>query len=154
MIIFENAAGSLSENKIGNYLRLDWQDAYPSDESIKVLLEEVLLALQHRQWRKILFHQNGRGTLSVAISAWASIDWLPRAVHAGYYYGAIILSRDLFTRLDTTAVGKEYSRRMHLPIYQYFEHETEAETWLLAAQIPEQAPRAQEREKLPKKNKS
>ena len=50
MIIFENAAGSLSENKTGNYLRLDWQDAYPSNENINVLLEEVLLAaIQHRQ---------------------------------------------------------------------------------------------------------
>ena len=75
-------------------------------------------------------------------------------MHAGYYYGAIILSRDLFTRLDTTAVGKEYSRRMHLPIHQYFEHETEALTWLSEAQIPERAPSPQEREKLPKKNKS
>lgn len=154
MIIFENAAGSLSENKTGNYLRLDWQEGYPSDECIKGLLEEVLLALQHRQWRKILFHQNGRGTLSVAISAWVSIDWLPRAVQAGYYYGAIILSRDMFTRLDTTAVGNEYSRRQPLPVYEYFEQESEAVTWLLAAQIPARALIPQNSKRHTKKDKS
>ncbi|HEX8424946.1 hypothetical protein [Hymenobacter sp.] len=141
MAFFENAAGSLSEHTAEKYLRLDWRDDYLPDERIKELMEQLLLALQHRQWRKILFHQNSRGTLSVAASAWVSVDWLPRAVHAGYYYGAIILSRDMLTRLDTTAVGNDYSRRRHLPVYRFFEQEAEAVDWLLAAQVPNHAPK-------------
>ncbi|MBC8083840.1 MAG: hypothetical protein H7Z21_11565 [Hymenobacter sp.] len=140
MTLFENEAGRLSENAAACYLRLDWQDAHPSDESTRQLLEQLLLALRQRQWHNVLYHQQRRGTLSIAVSAWVALDWLPRAVQAGYHRGAIILSRDMQTRLDTTVIGRQYSSRSTLPVYRFFEHEAEALAWLLAAPAPTPAP--------------
>ncbi|UOG77144.1 hypothetical protein MTX78_11200 [Hymenobacter tibetensis] len=134
MTFYENAAGRIRVNAASFYLHVDWSNNQLPDDSIYELLEQVLLKLQQEQWHKVLFHQHNRGTLSIPVSAWVALDWLPRAVRAGYLYGAFVLSRNMVTRLDTTAAGNDYSKRSPLPVYQYFEQEADAIAWLLDAE--------------------
>ena len=84
----------------------------------------MLLALQHHHWSRVLVNQTGMLAFTPAEQQWVAHDWLPRAVVAGYRYGAVVVSPQALVRLATSFITTSV---MGQPLtYRSFDSETEA----------------------------
>ncbi|MCI1187932.1 hypothetical protein MON38_10920 [Hymenobacter sp. DH14] len=126
-LLFTNAAGQLHEDPAG-FLRATWGSAPRPSAAVQELFERMLLVLQHRQWARILVNQSQMRAFTPEEQRWVAHDWLPRAVVAGYRYGAVVVSPVAMVRLATSFITTSV---MGLPLtYRSFDDEAEAESWL------------------------
>ena len=127
-VLFANAAGQLREHPAG-FLHATWENAPRTSLATRELFERMLLVLQHRRWSRILIDQSQMPAFTPDEQHWVAHDWLPRAVAAGYRYGAVVVSPMALVRLatsfiTTSVVGQPLT-------YRSFDSETEAESWLV-----------------------
>ena len=126
-LLFTNEAGQLYEDPAG-FLRTYWGSTPRAQNSTQALFERMLLALQHHHWSRVLVNQTGMLAFTPAEQQWIAHDWLPRAVAAGYRYGAVVVSPQALVRLATSFITTSV---MGQPLtYRSFDSETEAAEWL------------------------
>ncbi|RTQ48542.1 hypothetical protein EJV47_16350 [Hymenobacter gummosus] len=125
---FENAAARLSEDAAG-FVHLYWKAAPRTFGDTQVVFTHLAEVLRRRGWGRVLINQQVMLPFSVEEQRWIAEQWLPRAVQeAGYRFGAVVVARDVLTRLATAYVTTHVQG---LPlVYRSFETEAEAEAWL------------------------
>jgi hypothetical protein len=129
-LYFENAAGRLLEDADG-FLRVYWKAGPRAAGEAQALFTHMAAALRRRGWGRVLINQLVMEPFSVEEQQWVARQWLPGAVQeAGYRFGAVVVGRNVLTRLATAYVTTHVQG---LPlVYRSFESEAEAETWLRA----------------------
>lgn len=132
MLIFQNAAAHLTLHPAQAYVNLNWQAGELPEEAVQHAFDQVLVVLKAQGWQKVLIEQYQKEAFSVELQVWIELDWRPRAVQAGYRYGAIVHSRDLLARMATMESILPYAEPW--PVYRFCNTEAEAQTWL--AQFP------------------
>lgn len=126
-LLFSNAAGQLREDHAG-FLRTDWAAGPRGTGTAQELFEHMLLLVRQRGWSRILINQTRMVAFTPPEQQWAAQEWLPRAVAAGYRYGAVVVSPLAMVRLATSFVTTSVLGR---PLtYRSFDSEAEAEQWL------------------------
>ncbi|WP_045689442.1 hypothetical protein [Hymenobacter sp. AT01-02] len=126
---FENPAGRIRIDPAG-FVRADWNKEGWDIASLQALFQHMHLAMQRTGWGKMLVNQSVMRAFSPAEQQWISQTWLPSAVQqAGYRYGAVVVSSNVFTRLATAYITTSVQG---LPlVYSSFSDEGSAVTWLL-----------------------
>ncbi|MDF7815717.1 hypothetical protein [Hymenobacter sp. YC55] len=132
MLFFQNAAAQLTLHSRPAYVRLSWHAGPLPETAVQHALDQVLVALQVQGWQKVLIEQASKEVFSVELQVWIELDWRPRAVQAGYRYGAFVQGRDLLARMATMESILPYAAPW--PVYQLCTSEAEAQAWL--AQFP------------------
>lgn len=127
---FTNAAGFLSPDAAG-FLRVHWSKGPRRLADTQALFEAMAPVLQERGWSRILINQTEMPPFTPQEQQWVAAQWLPRAVQvAGYRFGAVVVSRQVLTRLATAYVTANVQG---LPLlYRSFDEDAEAVAWLLA----------------------
>lgn len=128
-LYFKNVAGQILEDSAG-FLRINWYNQGRGFNDTRELFTHMMHALQRNNWSRILVNQVGMQPFSAQEQEWVAKDWLPRAVwEGGYRHGAVVVSHEVMVRLATAYITTQVSG---LPlIYQSFDVENEALTWLL-----------------------
>ncbi|GAB2969172.1 hypothetical protein GCM10027048_45110 [Hymenobacter coalescens] len=128
-LFFDNPAGRILHHPVG-YIRLDWHRAPSRDAHVRALYEAATEALCTFGLTRILTDHRHMPPISAAMQRWLADEWVPSTVRrCGYNRGAIIQAFNLFNRLATSQIVSQVG---HVPLtLQYFDHEQEAERWLL-----------------------
>ncbi|RSK33184.1 hypothetical protein [Hymenobacter metallilatus] len=128
-LYFENQAARILEDPAG-FLRVIWSAQERDPLTFRAVFNHMAQALQRRGWSRILVDQRHMRAFSTTEQQWIVREWLPRAVlEAGYRYGGVLVSEDVFTRLATAYVTTSVQ---NLPlVYRTFSHEASANAWLL-----------------------
>ncbi|MDB5268563.1 MAG: hypothetical protein JWP58_1603 [Hymenobacter sp.] len=126
-LYFENSAGEVLTAPAG-FLRTNWSSQKRNSESTRAIFENMLRALQHRGWSRILVNQQHMIPFTPDEQRWIAHEWLPRAVQAGYRHGAVVVSPNVLVRLATAFVTTSI-QGMPL-VYRSFDTDTDARRWL------------------------
>ena len=127
-VFFQNTAGRLMTDE-GGFLRTYWHAQPRTLADTQALFEHMALALRQHGWHKILVNQVGMLPFSPEEQQWVAQQWLPHAVQeSGYHFGAVIVGRDIYTRLATAFITTNVGS---LPLrYRSFDDEDAAAAWL------------------------
>lgn len=130
-LYFENPAGRLLADAQG-FVRLEWLPGSGDGAAVRAVFEQALVLLTSTGWSRMLINQQHLTPFTPEIVQWLLTDWFPRATGPGHYrWGAILSADNVFARLATTdMVGQ--ARARHQMLYQYFEAEPAAISWLLS----------------------
>lgn len=127
-LYFENAAGSLLEHPEG-YVVVQYRAGKRKFEELQSFLTKAKELLQQRGWHKLLGDQREMAAYTEQERAWITENWLNKPARPGQpYYGAILLSHDVFARLSMNLIVNE-ARESGL-VYRLFEDEAPAMAWL------------------------
>lgn len=127
---FVNAAGYLMLDPAG-FLRAHWSRGPRRLADTQALFGMMAQVLQQQGWNRILINQTEMPPFTTEEQQWVSTQWLPQAVRvAGYRFGAVVVSREVLTRLATAYITANVQG---LPLlYRSFDQDTDAKAWLLA----------------------
>ncbi|MBX0290701.1 hypothetical protein K3G63_09645 [Hymenobacter sp. HSC-4F20] len=127
-LYFENPVGRLLEHPSG-YLVVQYGAGKRKFEDMQVYLTKARELLQRRGWYKVLGDQRNMTAFTQEERSWITENWLNKAASPGQpYYGAVLLSHDVFARLSMNLVMNE-ARESGL-VYRLFEDEAAADAWL------------------------
>ncbi|GAB3236333.1 hypothetical protein GCM10027346_26930 [Hymenobacter seoulensis] len=127
-LYFENPSGRLLEHTDG-YLIVQYHPGKRNFAELQTFLNKASELLQRRSWHKILGDQRAMAAFTEEERLWITENWLQRTSITGKpYYGAVLLSHDVFARLSMNLVMNE-ARESSL-IYRLFEDEAAAIAWL------------------------
>lgn len=131
-VYFANAAGHLSLDPAG-FLRAHWSRGPRRLADTQALFGTMAQVLREQSWSRILINQTEMPPFTPAEQQWVAQQWLPQAVQvAGYRFGAVVVSREVLTRLATAYITANVQG---LPLlYRSFDQDAEAAAWLLAQQ--------------------
>ena len=135
MLVYSNSAGTLRAEHLGQYLHLLWHEGHRDDDMVKDLFNQILAHLEQTGWRRVLVNQQSMQPASEQIQSWFSTTWLPNAaLQLGPGRAAIVVGKDVFTRLATVSLMREAALTINqFPdfSYQIFHYEQEAQRWLV-----------------------
>jgi hypothetical protein len=128
-ILFDNAAGRLRADPDG-YLRVNWGPGPRTLTDTGALFAAITKALIQYRWSKVLVNQVHMHPFTTQEQLWVAQEWLPHAVQeGGYRYGAVVVSKNEFTRLATAFITISVKG---LPIlYRSFDNEEQAAHWIV-----------------------
>lgn len=130
-VYYENAVGRATDDAMG-FARLTYQPNPRQKDAFQALLGHVSRLLAKRGDGCLLVDQRLMDPFTPEEQAFVLEQWLPRAIEAGYRYGAVVVANNVFARLATAMV---VTAARDLPMtYRYFEDEGEAISWLLQQQ--------------------
>ena len=127
-LLFRNKAGQLRADTAG-FLRMHWTSHLRTLADTQAMFASISAALLARGWSKVLINQVDMQPFLPTEQQWITQEWLPQAVQqAGYRYGAVLVSTDIFTRLATAYITTSVA---DLPLrYRSFDQEQAAVAWL------------------------
>lgn len=128
-LYFENQAGRLLADAQG-FVRLEWLPGSTDATAVQAVFEQALLLLKNTGWGRMLINQRHLTPFAPALVHWLLTDWFVRATPGHYRRGAILSADNVFARLATTDMVAQ-ARSQHHMLYQYFEAEPAAISWLL-----------------------
>lgn len=88
----------------------------------------MMRGLSRNKWSRMLINQVGMAPFSRQEQEWVAQEWLPRALEAGYRYGAVVVSTDVMVRLATAYITTQAPASALT--YRSFETDSEAVEWL------------------------
>lgn len=128
MLYFQNAAAHLTLHSAGSYIQVDWQAGAQPEVLVQQAMNHVLEGLLQQGWQKVLNQQRHKAAFSIELQAWITLDWRPRALQAGYRYGAFVQAQDVLAQLATLSLLQGHSAPW--PRYHFCASETAAQHWL------------------------
>jgi hypothetical protein len=128
-ILFDNAAGRLRADAAG-FLRVDWGPGPRTLTDTGALFAAITRGLLTYRWSKVLVNQVHMQPFTTQEQLWVAQEWLPHAVlEGGYRYGAVVVSKNEFTRLATAFITVSVQG---LPVlYRSFDTEEQAVNWII-----------------------
>ena len=127
MSFFKESYADITYEQSAGYLKIDWL-ASPTSREFRTGMNKLIEAMQTYKTGKLLTDSRKLGAISEEDQVWSSGEWAVRATQVGYEKLAIIISKDIFSKMSVEDIMNNVSEGVS---FQYFENGQSAEVWLV-----------------------
>ena len=104
-VFFQERFVSVEYNTEHNWIEVIW-NSYQNADQLKLGMDKVLELLSQKSLSKVFMDMRAiKGTFTDA-NEWIAKEWLPKANKAGFRYGVLTCSDDVFTKFATDELIK------------------------------------------------
>lgn len=127
-LCFSSEACDIYFNAGLHVIQSRWKGKYVEGEALRLILNELIVALQKQNAAIIIADARDMLIISHADQQWIIDDWYPRAVKAGFRYQGLILSVNTFNELNVKQITNNYDTAVIET--RYFQSPSEALEWV------------------------
>ena len=106
-----------------------WKGDFAGGQEFHTILNEIVNLLEKKQVGLIVADARKMKLISTADQKWIVEDWYPRALKAGFYCQALIVTENTFNEITVKQIADTYdANRVRT---KYFKSYEEAEEWVI-----------------------
>ena len=130
-VVFEEKFLTLEHYEEGNYLVELWS-GFTTDKQFMDLLDKIIVVCEAKTVGGVVIDARNHKGLSPAMQKHAAEVMEKYAKKAGHFKQAIMVPRDVFSKLSVNNYSKEMDKNVGIVDTKFFEDLDEAKGWLAA----------------------